>query len=216
MVKTTLEDSDLIVVGTRDHKYGGNYKPSVIKFSDLENQLAVSVPPTTNVGLYTQIGSSTPITNTTVETNLLDGGLGTLSVPANGFKVGDSFHVFGSGHISAVNNHTLRIRIKAGTVVLVDTGVMTMATATNTHWKLDIYFTIRTLGAAGVASIVSAGAFNYTKNASASFEGINFSTETTTGFDTTVSNTLVITAEWGTANTGDSIYSNIFTLTKTF
>jgi hypothetical protein len=167
-------------------------------------------------GLYTQTASSTPVTNTTTETSLLDGGVGTLTVPANGFKVGDSFHAILTGYISSVNNHTLRIRIKTDGIVLADTGVITMAGATNRHWKLEIYFTIRTLGASGVASIATGGTFMYTKNASTNFEGTNFSTETTTGFDTTISNTLSITAQWGQANTGDSIYSEIFTLNKTY
>ena len=167
-------------------------------------------------GLYTQTASSTPVTNTTTETSLLDGGLGTLTVPANGFKVGDSFHAILTGHVSSVNNHTLRIRIKTDGIVLSDTGVITMAGATGRHWKLEVYFTVRTLGASGVASIATGGTFMYTKNASTNFEGTNFSTETITGFDTTISNTLAITAQWGTANTGDSIYSEIFTLNKTF
>ena len=167
-------------------------------------------------GLYTQTASSTPVTNTTTETSLLDGGVGTLTVPANGFKVGDSFHAILTGYISSVNNHTLRIRIKTDGIVLADTGVITMAGATGRHWKLEVYFTIRTLGASGVASIATGGTFMYTKNASTNFEGTNFSTETTTGFDTTISNTLSITAQWGTANAGDSIYSEIFTLNKTY
>lgn len=167
-------------------------------------------------GLYTQTASSTPVTNTTTETSLLDGGVGTLTVPANGFKVGDSFHAILTGYISSVNNHTLRIRIKTDGIVLADTGVITMAGATNRHWKLEIYFTVRTLGASGVASIATGGTFMYTKNASTNFEGTNFSTETTTGFDTNISNTLSITAQWGTANAGDSIYSEIFTLNKTY
>ena len=167
-------------------------------------------------GLYTQTASSTPVTNTTTETSLLDGGVGTLTVPANGFKVGDSFHAILTGYISSVNNHTLHIRIKTGGIVLADTGVITMAGATNRHWKLEVYFTVRTLGASGVASIATGGTFMYTKNASTNFDGTNFSTETTTGFDTTISNTLVITAQWGSVDTGDSIYSEIFTLNKTF
>lgn len=167
-------------------------------------------------GLYTQTASSTPVTNTTTETSLLDGGVGTLTVPANGFKVGDSFHAILTGYISSVNNHTLTIRIKAGSVVLATTGSITMAATTGRHWKLEVYFTVRTLGASGVASIATGGTFMYTKNASTNFEGTNFSTETTTGFDTTISNTLSITAQWGQTNTGDSIYSEIFTLNKTF
>ena len=167
-------------------------------------------------GLYTQTASSTPVTNTTTETSLLDGGVGSLMVPANGFKIGDSFHAILTGHVSAVNNHTLRIRIKANSIVLADTSAITMAGTTSKHWKLEVYFTVRTLGASGVASIAAGGSFMYTKNASTNFEGTNFSTETTTGFDTTINNTLAITAQWGTANTGDSIYSEIFTLNKTF
>lgn len=167
-------------------------------------------------GLYTQTAASTRITNTTVETSLLDGGVGTLSVPANGFKVGDSFFAILTGHISAINNHTLRIRIKSDGIILADTGLMSMSAATNKHWKLDVYFTIRTLGGPGVASIATGGTFFYTKDASNSFEGTNFSTETFAGFDTTVNNTLVITAQWGTADTGDMIYSELFTLTKTY
>jgi hypothetical protein len=167
-------------------------------------------------GLYTQISASARITNTTTETSLLGDGVGTLSVPANGFKVGDSFFAISTGHISAANNNTLRIRIKSNGIVLADTGSITMSSTTNKHWKLDVYFTIRTIGGPGVASIATGGTFFYTKNASLAFEGTNFSTETSTGFDTTVANTLVVTAQWGTASTSDIIYSELFTLTKTY
>ena len=91
-----------------------------------------------------------------------------------------------------------------------------MAGATDQHWKMEVYFSINELGGAGAASIATGGTFMYTKDASNSFEGTNFSTENHTTFDTTVSNTLVITAQWGTASTGDNIYSQIFTLRKTY
>jgi len=166
--------------------------------------------------LYTQTNSSTPVTNTIAETSLLDGGLGTLTVPANMFKVGDSFHAIATGHVSSVNNHTLRIRIKSDGIVLADTGSITMSGAVNKHWRLEVLFTIRAIGGSGVARIATGGTFFYTKDASNAFEGTNFSTETTTGFDTTISNTLAITAQWGTASASDSIYSEIFTLNKTY
>jgi hypothetical protein len=216
MVKTVLEDGDLFVVGTRDNRYDGGYKPTIATLSSVANAVAPLIPPSGNYGLYTQTSSSIPVTNTTVETSLLDGGLGTLTVPANAFQVGDSFHAVATGHISSVNNHTLRIRIKSDGIVLADTGLLTMSGSTNKHWKLDINFTIRALGASGIAQIATGGIFFYTKDASNSFEGTNFSTETTTGFDTTISNTLAITAQWDIASTGDSIYSELFTLNKTF
>ena len=170
-----------------------------------------------NVGLYTQTSTSTPVTNTTTETSLLDGGVGSLTVPANGFQVGDSFKGVLIGHLSCVGTATLHIRIKtASGILLADTGIMAMNATTTKHWKLDVDFTVRQIGVATVASIASGGLFAYTKNSGLNFEGVNFSIVNNTTFDTTVSNTLVITAQWNTNNAGNSIYSEIFTLNKTY
>ncbi len=122
--------------------------------------------PGNSYGLFNQTGPSTPITNTTTETSLINGGVGTLSVPANGFNIGDAFHVISTGYISSVNNHTLQIRVKSNGAMLADTGLISMATTTAKHWKLEIYFTINNIGAAGVASISTGGTFMYVKNAS--------------------------------------------------
>jgi hypothetical protein len=169
-----------------------------------------------NYGLFNQTGSSTPIVNTTSELSLIGGGVGTLSVPANGFTKGDAYHVIVTGTLSAQNNNNLRIRIKTGAAVLADTGNINMAGATSNGYKLEIYFSVHEVGAAGVADIATAGAFMYTKEASTDFQGVNFSTVNSTTFDTTISNTLSVTAQWDTANAGNSIYSEIFTLNKTF
>jgi hypothetical protein len=167
--------------------------------------------------IYTQTSSSTPVTATAVEGSLLDGGLGTLTIPANGFQVGDSFNGVLIGHLSCVGTATLHIRVKtASGILLADTGVMAMNATTAKHWKLDVNFTVRTLGAPTVASIASGGLFAYTKNSGLNFEGVNFSIINNTTFDTTVLNTLVITAQWNTNNAGNSIFSEIFTLTKTY
>jgi hypothetical protein len=167
--------------------------------------------------LYTQTASSTPVTATAVEGSLLDGGLGTLTIPANGFQVGDSFSGSLIGHLSCVGTATLQIRVKtASGILLADTLAMAMSAATNKHWKLDVSFTVRQVGAATVASIASGGLFAYTKNSGLNFEGVNFSLVENTTFNTTISNTLVVTAEWDTNNAGNSIYSEIFTLNKIY
>jgi hypothetical protein len=171
---------------------------------------------TQNYGLFAQTASSTAITNTTTETTLIGSGVGSLSVPANGFAVGDSYHAKLIGHISCNSSATIRLRIKAGSVVLADTGVISLSTSISKHWEINIYFTIRAIGGAGVASIASGGIFSYVKNASTNFEGANFVSINNTDFDTTVSNTLNVTAEWGSANASNSIYSDIFTLNKTY
>lgn len=167
-------------------------------------------------GLYAQTSDSIPITATTVEGSLIDGGVGTLSVPANAFNVGDSFHASLSGIISSVNNETLQIRVKAGSIILGDSGLITLPSATNKHWDLNIDFTIRRTGAPTSAQIITAGQFTYSKNASNAFEGIDFSSLNNTTFDTTIANTLDITVQWGSNNAGNSIYTQTFTLQKTY
>jgi hypothetical protein len=266
MVKTVLEANDLLVVGTRDQKYGGDYKPTVIKFSDLQAQLnagevqsvtddgngVVSIDNTdtanpiiefngvnvdgvtitgdgtstdplvassvvnANFGLFAQTGNSVPITGTNVETTLINGGVGTLIIPANGFAVGNSFRAVFGGVLSAANNQTIRIKVKAGSVVLLDSGLQAITNITNDIFELDIDFTIRQLGAAGVASIVSLGAFHYTKTSNGAVQGFAFNTVNSTTFDTTVTNTLDVTVQWGSTSGTNSIYSDIFILNKTY
>jgi len=167
-------------------------------------------------GLFAQTGNSTPITGTTVETTLINGGVGTLSVPANGFQVGDSFRGVFGGVLSAGNNQTIRIRVKAGSVILLDSGVQSITNITNDIFSLNLDFTIRQIGTAGVASICSLGTFHYTKTSNASTQGFAFNTINNTTFNTTISNTLNVTVEWGSNNASNSIYSDIFILNKTY
>lgn len=167
-------------------------------------------------GLFAQTANSTPITNTIVETSLINGGVGTLTVPANGFKVGDSFRAVMAGILNVANNQTIRIRVKAGSVVLLDSGNQPITNITNDIFSLNIDFTVRQLGGTSVASIVSLGTFHYAKTSNASVQGFAFNQVNSTTFDTTVSNTLSITVQWGAADPGNSIYSDIFILNKTY
>ncbi len=114
------------------------------------------------------------------------------------------------------NNQTLRIRVKTGSVVLLDSGIQNLTNITDDIWTLSINFTIRSLGVAGVADIVSLGRFSYTKTNNGTVEGFSFNTVNNTTFDTTISNTLDVTAEWGSTNVGNSIYSDIFVLNKIY
>jgi hypothetical protein len=79
-----------------------------------------TVPASNNYGLFAQTGNSTIITGTTTESTLINGGEGSLIIPANGFNIGDSFRAVFGGVMNAANNQTIRIRVKAGSVVLLD------------------------------------------------------------------------------------------------
>ncbi len=167
-------------------------------------------------GLYAQTANSIPITNTIVETSLVNGGVGSLSVPANGFKIGDSFRAVVAGVLNVTNNQTITIRVKTGSIILLDSGPQPITNITNDIFSLNVDFTIRQLGIAGVASIVSLGTFHYAKTSNATLQGFAFNNVNSTTFNTTIPNTLDITVQWGAANPGNSIYSDIFILNKTY
>jgi hypothetical protein len=201
------------------HRQILNFAGAGVTATDAGGKTLVTIPgtiPTTNYGLFAQTANSTPITGTNVESSLIGSGLGTLSVPANTFKVGDSFVAKLYGHISCVGTATIEIRVKSGSIVLADTGVVALDTTTSKHWMVDINFTIRSLGVAGVGSIASGGLFSYIKNSGLNFEGANFVALNNTTFDTTILNTLSITAQWNTNNAGNNIYSDIFVLNKIY
>lgn len=167
-------------------------------------------------GLFAQTANSTPITNTAVETSLINGGVGSLSVPANFFKVGDSFRVVIAGVLNVGNNQTIRIRIKDGTSILADSGAKTITNITGDVFSLNVDFTVRALGGPGIASMVTLGTFHYTKTSNGVTEGFAFNNINNTTFDTTIANTLDITVQWGAANVANSIYSDICILNKTY
>ena len=185
----------------------------VTKYTTLDNIIYAQG---NTYGLFAQRANSIPVTATTTETSIVGTGIGTLSVPANGFQIGDSFRADFGGLMSAKNNDTIRIKIKAGSVILADSGTQTMQTSVNDVWQLSINFTIRTLGGAGVASIVSLGVFHTTKQSNNSQTGFAFNTVNNTTFDTTVNNTLDVTAQFSSNSSDNSIYSDIFVLNKIY
>jgi hypothetical protein len=183
----------------------------------MSTEIYLRGPAATNYGLFSQTANSTIITNTTAESSLINGGVGSLTVPANGFKVGDSFRAVFGGVMNANNNQNIRIRVKAGAVILLDSLAQNLGSSViNDVWSLNIDFTIRAIGSAGVASIVSLGGFHYTKTNNASVQGFGFNVVNNTTFDTTISTTLDVTAQWGAASAGNNIYSDIFILNKIY
>lgn len=168
-------------------------------------------------GLFAQTADGAPVTGTAVETTIIGTGVGSLSIPANGFSVGDSFTCALDGLISCVGSATLHVRVKTlSGAILADTGIIDMEAATSKSWLLNLYFTIRNIGGTTVASISSGGLFSYIKNSGVNFEGYVLSKVNNIDFDTTINNTLVVTVQWNTTNAGNSILSRNFTLTKIY
>jgi hypothetical protein len=170
---------------------------------------------TTNFGLFAQTGNSTTHTGTSFGT-LIDGGVGSLTVPANGFSVGDSFRVEMSGLLSAQNNNTITIRLKSNAVILADSPAFTLPQVSGQVFGLSVNFTIRAIGAAGVASIVTTAQLHILKTASGTQEGFAWNVVNNTTFNTTITNLLDIQAKFSSSNANNSIYSDIFILNKIY
>ena len=180
------------------------------------NPLQANYLPSTSYGVFAQTNSSIPASGIT-ETSIVGTGVGALTVPANSFQIGDSFTLASDGLLSSLSSATLEIRVKTLTgVLLCDTGVIAMASATNKPFLLSLYFTIRTLGGVGVASISSGGLFSYIRNGGTQFEGYVLSQINSTTFDTTVNNTLVVTAQWNTGSASNTIQSFNLILQKVY
>jgi hypothetical protein len=176
----------------------------------------VQIPGPTVYGLFAQTGNSVVVSATTVESTIIDGGIGSLNVPANGFSISDSFRADFGGLLSSKNNDTITIRVKSGSVVLADSGAQTLQASTDDVWQFSVNFTVRQVGTAGVAEIVTLGVFHTTKQSNNTQTGFAFNFINNTTFDTTTPNTLDVTAQFSSNSPLNSIYSDIFVLNKIF
>ena len=169
-------------------------------------------------GLYAQTALGTPVVYFPIggQKELIGTGVGSLVIPANTLKIGDSFAAKMCGNLTNTNNQILHFRIKSNGVVIIDALEYTLSTATNKIFDLILDFTITKIGGAGVAELFANGSFTYNKDASNAIDGINFGLVSNTVFNTTVANTLSITAEWITNNAANTIRSQNFTLTKIY
>lgn len=169
-------------------------------------------------GAFAQTNTVT-VVNTVVETALTGTGVGSLSVPANKFGVGGSYIAEAGGVMSCLNNETLTIRIyggATGTTLLGTIPTLTIPTSTGKWWGVAMYFTVRTLGIATVASLSVRATYTQNVDTGNNLFGSSFHTVNTTTFDTTILNTLRITAQWGSASASNTIAMAQCVLTKSF
>lgn len=173
------------------------------------NAVAGTVPPTVrefNVltaagagAVFTQTASVT-VANTVTETNLNGAGQGSLTLPANFFTSGRSIAIKASGIYSATASPTLRIQVKAGATVLLDTTAVVSSNDTAALWSLEGEICCRTVGATG--TVFSQGLFRELGPAPLSAPMVNAAA---TVLSTVEPQALTITATWGTAAVGNTI-----------
>jgi hypothetical protein len=151
--------------------------------------------------------STASCTNTVTETTISSSGLGSLTLPANFFMVGRSLKFEAFGYHSSTGNPTITIKIKYGsTVIATMTG--SSGNGTNNTFSLIGVTTCRTIGSSGLVFTQSALQELHSNGLRVG----NNATATVT-INTTTSNAISITAQWGTANSGNNIHLTNFILT---
>jgi len=160
-----------------------------------------------STALFTQTATGT-VTNTVTETAITSTGVGTLTLPANFFVAGKTINITGYGLHSSVGGSTINIRVKFGSTTICTTGTVTSGVDTNKSFWLDTMITCRTTG--GTGTVFGQGVYHEVGASPADFDMVN---TTTTTIDTTASQAVSITAEWDTANAGNSISLTNLTVT---
>ena len=149
--------------------------------------------------LFTQTADAT-VANTVTETTIVGTGVGSMTLPANFFVAGKTIRIKCFGYHSAAASPTIRIRIKLGSTVILDTTAVASKNGTNDGFTIEGIITCRTTGVTGTIY----GQGNYIEFQSPSIDEGMVGTATTT-IDTTTSQAIGVTAEWGTANASNTI-----------
>lgn len=172
---------------------------------------SITLPVKYNPGLYAQTSPGPIVTDTIVATSIIGSGVGELTVPANNFQVGDSYHAKLGGIVSAGNNNALTIIIKSDGTVLATSGLIPLSTSTNQAWEMEIDFTLTSIGATG--SVITNGNFIYNRN-TGTYEGRAFND--TEIINTTTPQALDVEIQWDQESAADSIVCYQFVLHKTY
>jgi len=145
--------------------------------------------------------NSNTVVSTVAETNFTGTGI-TLVIPANTLQIGDKIRARAYGIFSGNIAQTLTLRFKTGATTLLTTGARTnQISSTNVGFKIEVIMVVRTIGVGGTISCDMLTLLNEAPFA----DGTIVPSNGTKAFNTTVSNTLQFSAQWGTSSATNSI-----------
>jgi len=168
-------------------------------------------------GFYVLLASTTPILGTTQQSmlpSLASDFQGSLTIPANTFKVGDSFHLTMAGELPTSNtNDTFTFTVINGGVTLgeISVDLEDLTAGEEMFWEAEVDFTIRTIGATG--TLCTNIDWTYNKKTLKDFRGTR--SVSIESIDTTVASTLEVKGQFAGYN-GSTIYTSYATLRKTY
>lgn len=149
----------------------------------------------------TSIPAGNTIANTASETAFTS----SYTIPANTLRAGSVIRIklFGTYGTDAVLAPTLQGRLKIGGTTRLDTGSLTAVVgATNRGWTAEGQIVVQSIGASGVADAQGTAQFSTAVTAALSVHMPNTATFT---LDTTATQAITVTIQWGTADTDNTI-----------
>lgn len=147
---------------------------------------------------FTQTADKT-IVSSVAETTLTAAGVGSMTLPPNKLAAGKTLFVTAGGRVSDTATPTFRVRIKIGATVILDTGAVAFSgTIANNQWSIIAVITCRTAGVAG--TVIGQGSFREEPDNRAGMANL-----APVVVDTTISNLVDVTWEWGTASVSNTI-----------
>lgn len=177
--------------------------------------------------LISQQVDGTALNTSTTETSIL-AGQGKYMLPAN--FLGDAGQVLRIRAMGRVSNivttpGTLTFRVKFNTtpIAVASSGALALniVAKTNVTWILDWDLTLRTVGSGTTATLMHSGSWQSESVIASPAAGAGGAAShifpasapaVGTGFDSTVTNLIDLTAQWSISNAGNSIQTHSFKL----
>jgi hypothetical protein len=155
-------------------------------------------------GKYMMLTAGNEITGTTTETSLFNGStsLGSLEVGAN-TSTQSAFQLVLYGTFGAIVTHDLTIKVKMGPTTIVTLFMQDLVGVTGEHFEIECDYSITDLTSPTLASITTNLEFSYSSTGSASFVGDRIVNTTT--FDSTITNEISVTVQWGSTSSTNKI-----------
>lgn len=148
--------------------------------------------------------NSTTLGNSTTETNIIGTGQGSTTLAANQLTVGSTLRVAMDGYGGVSGGGTVQIKLKIGANTVIDTGTFTPITIVPSFpWRLELVYSVRTTGAGGTG--IGQAFLVFTKDVNGTIVGNPVAITGTTTIDTTASNIVQVSWQWGTASANNTI-----------
>lgn len=157
---------------------------------------------------------------TTISTITAGYGVGSLTLSANALTQGKSVNFFAVGYSSSAASATLNVRVSFGTTTILNSGAVTINSSigavANVPFRIDGTITTRATGSSG--TVMGQLTWRHdTKNSSGLADSVvelSPSTLTTTTIDTTASQLINVSFQWGAASTSNGLVITNFVVKK--